>query len=184
MNLNVNSAASAGGTGGSGGDSSTTVRPQFVDGKYLLAANQLEIVSRDPALPAPPNKCNITLLASNTLGVDGQIDLRGAKGVRITAGPPPLPATNSESTDGVEVMVGEAQNVTIQRGLIPGVDQKMEMTPGNITVDGGAGTIMIQSLSEITLSVAGGTSSITLTPTGITIQGPIIQIQGVLVKIN
>ncbi len=184
MDFDANSKIVDAGTGGSGGGSSTTVHPQFVDGKYLLAANQLEIVSRDPALPAPPNKCNITLLASNTLGLDGQIDMRGAMGVRVTAGPPPLPAVHSDSTNGVEVMVGEAQNVTIQRGLIPGVDQKMEMTPGNITVDGGAGTIMIQSLTEITLSVAGGTSTITLTPAGITIQGPLIQIQGVLVQIN
>ena len=74
-------------------------------------------------------------------------------------------------------MVGEAQNITVQRGLIPGVDQKMEMTPGSIVIDGGVGTITIQSLTEITLSVAGGLSTISLTPAGIIIQG-------VLVKIN
>jgi hypothetical protein len=56
------------------------------------------------------------------------------------------------------------------------VDQKIEMTPGNITIDGGVGTITIQSLTEITLSVAGGLSSITLTPAGITIQGLLVQI--------
>jgi hypothetical protein len=164
-------------TGGSGGgSSSTTMHPHFIDGKYVLAANQIELVSRDPALPAPPDKCTVTILASNMLGLDGHIDMRAAQGVRVTAGPPPLPETHSDSTNGVEVMVGEAQNVTIQRGLIEGVDQKMEMTPGNITIDGGAGTIMIQSLTEITLSVAGGACSITLTPAGITIQGPLVQI--------
>ena len=46
----------------------------------------------------------------------------------------------------------------------------------NITIDGGVGTITIQSLTEITLSVAGGLSSITLTPAGITIQGILVQI--------
>jgi len=45
-----------------------------------------------------------------------------------------------------------------------------------ITVDAGAAKVTIQSLSEITLSVAGGVSTITLTPAGITIQGPLIKI--------
>jgi hypothetical protein len=58
------------------------------------------------------------------------------------------------------------------------------MTPSGITVDGGAMPITIQSLTEITLSVAGGLNTIKLAPTGITIQGAIIQVQGVLVQIN
>jgi MspA len=110
------------------------------------------------------------------LAPDGKVNLRGSQGVRVTAGPPLLPPTESDSVNGVEIIVGEAQNVIVQRGLLPGVDQKIEMTPGNITVDGGAGTITIQSLTEITLSVAGGMSSITLTPAGITIQGILVQI--------
>jgi len=73
-------------------------------------------------------------------------------------------------------MVGETQNVTIQRGLLP-VDQKIEMTPSGITLDAGMGTVTIQSLTQITLSVAGGLSTITLGPEGVTSQG-------VLVKIN
>ena len=67
------------------------------------------------------------------------------------------------------------QNVTIQRGLLPGVDQKIEMAPGSIIVDGGIGTVTIKSLTEITLSVA-GVSTITLTPAGIIIQGPLVMI--------
>ena len=117
----------------------------------------------------------ITILAAG-LGVDGKVNVRGSQGVRVTAGPPALPPTASDSVNGVEIMVSEAQNVTIQRGLIPGVDQKIEMTPGAIKIDGGGGTITIQSLTEITLSVAGGMSSITLTPAGITIQGILVQI--------
>jgi len=57
------------------------------------------------------------------------------------------------------------------------VDQKIEMTPSGITLDAGMGTVTIQSLTQITLSVAGGLSTITLGPEGVTIQG-------VLVKIN
>lgn len=81
----------------------------------------------------------------------------------------------SDSTNGVEIVVGEMQNVTIQRGLLP-VDQKIEMIPSGITVDAGLGKVTIQSLTEITLSVAGGLSTITLTPAGITIQGLLVQI--------
>ncbi len=93
----------------------------------------------------------------------------------ITAGPPPLPPTASDSTNGVEIAVGELQNVTLQRGLLP-IDQKIEMTPGSITVDAGVGTVTIQSLTQITLSVAGGLSTITLGPEGITIQGLMVKI--------
>jgi hypothetical protein len=52
------------------------------------------------------------------------------------------------------------------------------MSPGSIVVDGGTGTVTIQSLTQVTLSVAGGASSITLTPEGITIQGLQITVQG------
>jgi len=165
-----------GGSGGAPGDTTST-HAKYVDGTYSIAANQVELMSRDPLPPAAPDPCVITLLATNIAGMDGEVDVRGAKGVRITAGPPPLPPTSTGSTNGVEIMVGEAQNITVQRGLIPGVDQKMEMTPGSIVIDGGVGTITIQSLTEITLSVAGGLSTISLTPAGIIIQG-------VLVKIN
>jgi hypothetical protein len=110
------------------------------------------------------------------MGIDGRIDMRGSQGVRITAGPPLLPPTTSDSTNGVEIIVGEIQNVTIQRGLLPGVDQKIEMTPSGITVDAGGMPVTIQSLTQITLSVAGGLSTITLGPEGVTIQGILVQI--------
>jgi hypothetical protein len=110
------------------------------------------------------------------MGLDGRIDVHGSQGVRITAGPPPLPPATSDSTNGLEIIVGEIQNVTIQRGLLEGVDQKIEMTPSGITVDGGGMPVTIQSTTQITLSVAGGMSTITLAPEGITIQGILVQI--------
>jgi|SRR5216684_938035 len=156
---------------------------QTLDGAYSVKANQVTLLSLHPLPPLTPNPCVITVLASG-LGTGGQVNVRGNQGVRITAGPPPLPPTDSDSTDGVEIAVGELQKVTIQRGLIPGVDQKIEMTPSGITVDAGAMPVTIQSLTQITLSVAGGLNTITLTPTGITIQGVLIQIQGALVQVN
>jgi hypothetical protein len=165
---------------GSGGspvtvDELVTQYTDNYDGVYALGANRIELMARPPLPPAPPNPSNITLLASG-LGIDGKVDIRGSQGVRITSGPPMLPPTTSDSTNGVEIIASELQNVTIQRGLIPVVDQKIEMTPGAIMVDGGAGTITIQSLTEIKIQVAGGVSSITLTPVGIIIQGPLVMI--------
>lgn len=164
--------------GGSGGDADSHDHSQSYDGEFKISAKAVEMLSRPPIPPASPGPNIITLLATDLLGMgeDGTIDVKGAKGVRITAGPPLLVPAHSDSTNGVEVATGETQNVTIKRGLLDGVDQKMEMTPAGITIDGGACPITIQSLTEITLSVAGGLSTITLTPAGITIQGVIIQI--------
>jgi hypothetical protein len=145
------------------------------DGSLSVSANQVMILGRPPLPSIDSDPSVITLLAAGT-GTDGLVNARGSQGVRITAGPPFLPPTSSDSTNGVEVVAGEAQNVTIQRGLLPGVDQQIEMTPSGITIDAGMGTLTIQSLTQITLSVAGGLSSITLGPQGITIQGLLVQV--------
>jgi hypothetical protein len=160
--------------GGTGGGPESSNYVQSIEGAYSVEANQVQFVSRPPMPPAVPGPNVITILAAG-LGTDGKVDVRGSQGVRITAGPPPLPPTTSESTDGVEIMVGETQNVTFHRGIVP-VDQKIEMTPSGITVDAGTGTVTIQSLTQITLSVAGGLSTITLGPEGVTIQGLMIKI--------
>lgn len=160
---------------GSGGGPDTTSHTQSFDGTYSISANAVELLSRPPLPPAAPGPFVISILASG-MGTDGNVNVRGSQGVRITAGPPPLPAASSDSTNGVEIMVGEAQNVTIQRGLLPGVDQKIEMTPSGITVDAGTMPVTIQSLTQVTLSVAGGLSTITLAPEGVTIQGVLVQI--------
>jgi hypothetical protein len=163
--------------GGSGGGDDKKDEARFFDGNYTITANQVEFVSRPALPPAPPDPCTITLLASDVTQLNGTVNLRGMGGVRITAGPPPLPATGSSSTQGVEIEVGEIQNVTIKRGLIDGVDQKIEMTPTGITVDGGSMPVTIQSLTQIKLSVMGGLSSITLGPDGITVVGlPMVKI--------
>jgi hypothetical protein len=163
--------------GGSGGGDTQRDESRAFDGTYSVTANQLEFTSRPSLPPGIPTPCAITLLASDIANLNGNVNLHGMGGVRITAGPPPLPGTDSSSTQGVEIEVGELQKVTIKRGLIDGVDQTIEMTPSGITVDGGAMPITIQSLTEIKLSVAGGLSSITLGPDGITIMGlPIVKI--------
>jgi hypothetical protein len=160
---------------GSGGGPSSSDRVESVNGAYGIKANAVEVLCMPPLPPAIPGPSVITLAATG-LAMDGLVNVRGSQGVRVTAGPPLLPPTHSDSTNGVEVVVGEAQNISLQRGLLPAIDQKIEMAPASITIDAGAGSVTIQSLTEITLSVAGGMSSITLTPTGITIQGLLVQI--------
>ena len=169
-----NSAIEPAGSGSGGGDDQVT--PVFSDGVHSVLSQHIEFIAGGAVEIPPPDASTITLMA-DVIGTNGQIDIRGSKGVRITTGPPQLPPVNSESTNGIELVASEIQNVTIQRGLIDGVDQKIEMAPASITIDGGIGPITIQSLTEITLSVAGGLASIKLTPAG-------IQIQGILVMIN
>jgi hypothetical protein len=163
--------------GGSGGESTMRDEARAFDGTYSVTANQIEFTSRAPLPPAIPEPCAVTLLASDLTRLQGNVNLRGMAGVRITAGPPPLPETGSDSTQGVEIEVGEIQSVTIKRGLIDGVDQKIEMTPTGITVDAGAMPVTIQSLTQIKLSVCGGMSTIILGPDGVTIMGvPLVKI--------
>jgi hypothetical protein len=72
-----------------------------------------------------------------------------------------------ESTNGVEIEVGETQSITIKRGMLP-VDQYITLTQSGITINAGiAGT----------LTLAAGMSQITIGPEGVTIIGmPLVQI--------
>jgi hypothetical protein len=178
-------------SGGVGGGPTTADHTLLLDGMYSITANQVELVSRPPMPPAIPAENVITLLAAG-YGVDGLVNIRGSQGVRITSGPPPLPETKSSSTNGVEIVVGETGNLTLQRGLIPEVDQKMELTPGAVTIDGGAGTVTIKSMTKIELSVCEGVAKITIDPTGVTIDALMIklsaqvqaQIQGIMAQLS
>lgn len=162
---------------GSGGGPEDGSNSHLIDGTYALAANRIEIASRPPLPPTSPEDFVISMFAGG-MGTNGRIEGHGSQGVRFTAGLPEMPPASSSSTNGAEIIVGETQNITLQRGLIPDVDQLIKMEPGSIMVDGGAGTVTVQSLTSITLSVAGGVTSIKLTPEGVTIQGPMIQVQG------
>jgi len=166
-----------GGSGGGDDDGPNIIKT--AECSYQIAANQVVLLTKPPTDPNPgakPVPNVITILAAGNELIDGNVDVRGSKGVRITTGPPPLLPVKSDSTDGVEIIVSETQNVTVQRGLMPTIDQSITMTPGNITIDGGVGTVTIQSMMEIKLSVAGGVSSITLTPAGVIIKGPLVMI--------
>ncbi len=161
--------------GGSGGGPDRQ-QETWVDAQYSVNANQICLTAMPavPPPPAPPERSSIVLLAAGT-GVDGMVDVRGSQGVRVTAGPPPgLPASTT-TTNGVEVVAGPLGSVTLQRGLLP-TDQKIELTPTGITVNAGTMPVKIESLAEITLSVAGGLSKIRIGPEGVTIEAPVVKI--------
>jgi hypothetical protein len=103
---------------GSGGGPETADHSHSFDGTYSIAANQVELLSRPPMPPAVPGPNVITILAAG-MGTDGLVNVRGSQGVRITSGPPMLPPTSTDSTNGIEIIGSEAHNVTIQRGLLP-----------------------------------------------------------------
>ncbi|HET9743531.1 MAG TPA: hypothetical protein VFQ00_12335 [Terriglobales bacterium] len=159
--------------GGSGGGGDIDEHREYM-GLWGVAANQVDLISRPPIPPVPAAPYVINVFAPGA-GTDGYVDVRGSKGVRITAGPPPLPPSHSSLTNGVELEVSEQQSIKFKRGQLP-VDQKIDMSPGQLTIDAAADTLKINSITEIEISCAGGVCSIKLTPEMIVLKGPIIMI--------
>lgn len=163
------------GAGGGGGPLPGT---QIVntDGEYLIEGNQVTLVAQPPDPPAIPGRSIVTILAAG-LGVDGLVDVRGSQGVRVTAGPPPALPAASATTNGVDVIAGQTGSIKLERGLLP-VDQKIEMTPAGIKINAGSMPVTIESLTGITLSVAGGVAKIKIGPEGVTIEGLTLRLSG------
>jgi len=198
-----------GGGSGGGDDGNNTI--QNADGVFEIAANQLVFLTRPPK-DGEPGPHVITILAPGNTMTDGRVDVRGSKGVRITAGPPMVPLVSppvtADSTNGVEIMVSETQNVLIQRGLTP-LAQKIEMTPQSITLQCGSTPVnpqiqmtpdgitmqcgstplspkIVMQPEGISLMAGGGMAAIQLGVDGlVTIEGLVIRITGdTLVAIN
>jgi hypothetical protein len=164
-----------GGTGGGEDEGGNNL--QSAGATYQITGNQIVMLSRK-SLP-PKNKTLpsvITILAAGGPPTfdddDGKVDVRGAKGVRITAGSAlmiPLgtspPVTNA-STDGVEIIVAEKQKITLQCGVqMPPPSQNffqtMEMTADGLTLQSGANPTDLATVKmrpySITLECAGQT---------------------------
>ncbi len=149
-------------------------RTQFFDGLHTFVGNQLHLMSTQWMGSTQPMQSDISLLSQ---GPGASIEARAEVGVRISAGPPLMPDMSADHTNGVEIAVGDAQKIWLQRGMdYPITDQMIELANTGITISAGSQILELTSLQEITLSVAGGTASITLTPAGIVLQGPLIQI--------
>jgi hypothetical protein len=178
--------------GGSGGDAGMTNDGNLVKtatGTYQIGGNQVFLVSRKGTPPVGgTGPSQIMLLAGGspqgTFMDDGNVYVRGCNGVRITAGQPPLlqpftsPPVTSDLTTGIEMVVANSQNIMIQRGALieSSTTNSIELSPQGVYVDAQATVVSVKSLQQITLSVANGACSITLTPLGIILKGPIIKI--------
>ncbi|HVP00895.1 MAG TPA: hypothetical protein VMT15_22665 [Bryobacteraceae bacterium] len=143
----------------------------------ILAGNHVAIQADTPLPPTPGGPCLITLLSTDMTCTQGRIDAHAIEGIRITTTgfPDPMIPMSSEETAGVDIICGEAQTINIKRGVLP-IDNYISITPEMLQVEGGLGPVMIESQTEITIQVAGGVASITLSPAGIIMQGPIIMI--------
>ncbi len=160
--------------GGSGGGPGDGVREETTDKTHVISANQISLLAQFPLPPAIPDRSLITILAAGT-DLDGVVNVRGSLGVRVTAGPPPGLPVDKLTTNGVDIAVGQLGSVTLTRGLLP-TDQKVELTPMGITINAGTMPVTIESLTEITLKVAGGVSKLTITPDGVKIEAPTVKI--------
>jgi hypothetical protein len=142
---------------------------------YHIRANAAEIVAQTPVIPAEVMPCRITILAAGLPG-DGFVRVRGSQGVRITAGPDLVPPTDSEETNGVEIICPPEQMVTISCGGIPDVSPTITVTSEGIIINAGEAPLMLTSLTNINLSVAEGVAEVDLAPEGVTITGPLVNI--------
>jgi len=169
---------------GSGGDPG--VQESAGGCKWLTAQKDIWLVGNEIHLQTGtstemPEPYLIEMLAVDSGGDNGRIEMRGSQSVRITSGVPEGsggPPIGDNSTNGIDVMVGDGQNIYVQRGFPPDelVQSIQLMADGNMYIDGGdTGSISITCGKSISISVAGGTS-ITLTPAGIVMKGPLIRI--------
>jgi hypothetical protein len=163
---------------GSGGDDADGGYTKHIYGVYDIQAGGVDIMAHDTKTEAPSAK-RVRILGAAWPEAGGLVEVRGDQGVRITTGPVTAsngPKMSAESTEGVEVAVGDLQSITLIRGMTPGAQQAISIMPSNINILATTAKVLIDSLEQITLQVAGGLSSITLTPSGIVIKGLVVQI--------
>jgi hypothetical protein len=151
----------SGGSGGGTGMDDHGNNMNSASSTYQIAGNQVVLLSRKPLPPGKPGPSRIIILAGGglpTFDDDGVVDMRGAKGVRITAGaavkgPPVMgepvsialgtsPTVTAGSTNGVEIIVAEGQKVTIQCGFAApppcqNFFQQIEMDGSGMTLQSG-----------------------------------------------
>jgi hypothetical protein len=167
---------------GSGGDDPDPevdgARMVTAEKTLVLGGNHVAIQAQDPTPPATAGTPLITLLAGDLACTEGRIEMHAISQVRIsTSGETAGIKMHQPSIDGLSLQVGETQEIYMKRGILP-TDNFIDICDENIAIDGGSLPVIINSDVSITLSVANGASSITLTPTGITIQGAQLTVQG------
>ncbi|HTB10635.1 MAG TPA: hypothetical protein VK752_03645 [Bryobacteraceae bacterium] len=146
-----------------------------------LVGNQVHLQTGTSASAETPEEYVIEMLAIDPGFDNGRIEMRGSQSVRITSGVQEGsggPKISNKKNNGVVIRAGDGQVVALAQGCDEEVDSAVVLNPqgaGGILLNSKE-FISIDSGTQILLSVAGGTSSITLTPSGIVMKGPIIRI--------
>lgn len=170
----VNSELFGAGSGGGPGDGDHT---KYYDGWHKAISGQIGLWAE--GVNVPSHKPALIYLLSGLPGSsDGQIVGHATQGIRFAVGQVPgAPTGENDSINGVEIQTGDTETIKITRGNDANPAKgEMDFNLDGIDVNGNTGSVTVESLQMIKLAVAGGVSSITLTPTGIVMQGPIIQI--------
>ena len=166
--------------GSGGGDTVYGSQTVYFQGYWKVGAGDVSLHAEDHSLGGTDLKeadPELRLCALTEDGSKGRAYLRGDQGARITSGLPHAPEISNEGICGIELQAGNEQYVNIMRGMDPwGNDQRMTFAPHGIVVHSGVGQITLEAADEITLRVAGGTQTLTLMKTGITLNGTLIHI--------
>jgi hypothetical protein len=160
---------------GSGGDGDGNVC-HYNDQTFMVSSN--DVMFSATYLNDQKPFGTIDLLACGGMASpQGTVNVRGDQGVRISSGPYNQPPSVNKDISGLEMQCGDQQTIQLSRGQDGNPMQgRITFNVDGIGINAQQGGVWIKSLTQIKLMVAGGTSSITLTPSGIVMQGPMINI--------
>jgi hypothetical protein len=167
------------GSGGAGGETVYGSQNTYFQGHWVTSAGNIRLFAEDRTAAGTvlTQEDPFMGLIASDFSQKGRVCMRGCQGVRITSGPPKQPDADNEGIAGIDIQTGDEQYINIMRGLDPwNTNQRITLAPQGIVIHCGTGQIALDAAQEITLQVAGGTSSITLTTTGIVLKGPQISI--------
>lgn len=140
-------------------------------GLVELRGNKGVRITSGPPLPPP---LSLPTSSSSTDGIE--LHAEEQQTVSLAQGVLAFPRSVRLDKDGIDIYGGPLGTVEISQG-VPGIGPDLQIAPAGITVDAATGMLTLQSETMITLKVAGGAASITLTPAG-------IQLKGVLIMLN
>lgn len=155
---------------GSGGDPRDGGHAWYANEYYSIDAPGIEIFARS-------GQPRVTIGAVNEDGGTSGlafVNVHADKAMHITTGT--TTDTLKMAADGFDVVTELNQPIVLLRGSESSNPQQIEIGTDGFLIDANLANLVIQSMRSITLQVAGGTSSIKLTPMGITLTGPMINI--------
>jgi hypothetical protein len=148
--------------GGAGGGDGGHEDFRNVNGNFERSANTIFLWTH----PEDPSG-KIGIIA---LGGGGRLSLEGAHRVSLRTKPPSPADAGVMRVEQPGILIfahDEGDQILIQRGEVPGSSQYIDFEAGKIHIDAGqSGQILLSA----------GSSSILISPAGITMKGPLIQI--------